>query len=242
MRILVLGGTTEARQLIDQIRKGDDHEVILSLAGRTRAPHSNADQTRIGGFGGVEGLAAYIKDAAVDAVIDASHPFAAQISTNVVAAVADPGLPLCRLERPPWTATPGDRWISVEDLPSAAAALPAGARVFLSVGSLGAEAFRYRRDLWFLIRALSEPSGDWPSTTKFHIGPPVSSIAEEIDLLRSNRIAYLVTRNSGANAGQAKISAAKALDLPVVMISRPILPDCFKVAGVPAVLDWLSGL
>ena len=164
-RLLILGGTAEGRALAEasEARFGSSLTVISALAGRTRAPLLPAGEVRIGGFGGAEGLASYLRDERVGLLVDATHPFATQISAQACEAAARAGTKRLALVRPPWRPVPGDRWIDVDTVDDAVAAIPAQARrVFLTVGVRSLAPFAGRHDLWFLVRLVDEPAEPIP--------------------------------------------------------------------------------
>lgn len=219
-KILILGGTAEARALAeDLVRQG--HDVTTSLAGRTIDPIVPVGAVRIGGFGGAEGLADYLREERFDRLIDATHPFAHRISENAIKASAISGVPLEQRLRPRWQKQPGDRWKSVSSLDAAADAVPKGAVVFLALGRQYLEAFVGRRDCRFVIRMVDPPEA--PLAFADHVlvlGKPASEADQEADLLAAYGVTHLVCRNSGGPAGYAKIIAARRLALPVIMIER----------------------
>lgn len=219
----MLGGTTEASALARLIAADDRFEGILSLAGVTRSPAPSPMDTRTGGFGGADGLADYLKRNAIDAVLDATHPFASVISANAVAAAAAAGIPCLAVLRPAWEETPGDRWIRVPDIRSAADALgEAPRRVFLTIGRKDLAPFRDTPRHSYIVRSVDPPPpGLLPpkATVIAARGPFV--LADEERLLREHRIDAVVTKNSGGSATAAKLAAARNLGLPVVMVDRP---------------------
>lgn len=245
MRVLILGGTTEALACADRLGSDPRFDVILSLAGRTRNPRQHAGVAhRVGGFGGVDGLAAYLGSERIDAVLDATHPFAAQISAHAEQATGERGVPLCTLVRPDWVAEPGDRWISVATIEDAADALGAEPRrVFLAVGRQGVGAFRHAGQHAYIIRTIEQPDADAlpPDTTLIQARGPFA-IQEEIALLTSERIDVVVSKNAGGAATYAKIEAARTLELPVVMIERPYKAGRNVVASVTEAVAWLGRL
>lgn len=225
MRILLLGGTTEARALADEL---SEHDVISSLAGRVRQPVLPAGEVRLGGFGGADGMAAWLREQRIDAVVDATHPFAETITRNAYAAAREVGVPHLLLRRPGFPLRP--EYDVVPDVHAAAAAIPAGARVFLTVGRQQVSAFVHV-DAWFLVRAIDPPTVMPPRhVVLLERGP--FEMDGEIELMARHRINLLVTKNSGGEATSAKLRAARALDVPVVMIERPELPE-----GVDVVED-----
>ncbi len=231
MKALILGGTIEARRLAGAL--GDI--AVLSLAGTTEAPTSIPQ--RRGGFGGAEGLACYLQQENISALIDATHPFAAKISHNAAQAAKQADIPLLRLCRPAWPLDPA--WQMVDDLAQAAAALPKGARVLLSVGSRSLQPFLPRPDLWFLSRSI-EPAAKYPPHGASLLQRPPFSLAEEISLMKAHRITHLVSKNSGGRATKAKLEAAKALGIHILMVNRPQLPAVLEVATVAQAVNWVE--
>ena len=249
MRVLILGGTTEASELArliagDNLTSDRRFDAILSLAGRTINPKALPLATRVGGFGGVDGLAQWLVAERVEAVIDATHPYAPNISRNAVAACRQAGVPLGSLGRPAWPKQTGDRWIDVPDAIAAARALgEATARVFLSLGRLEIGAFASAPQHYYIARSI-DPPGEvrLPPDIRFIFARGPFDEAAERALLESERIELIVSKNSGGTATYPKIAAARALGIPVVMIARP-----FKAAGVPVAdargaLAWLEAL
>ena len=219
-KILILGGTAEARLLAAHLIE-EGHIVTTSLAGRTVDPVLPEGEVRIGGFGGAEGLAAYLRDEKFDRMIDATHPFAKRISENAIKASAMSGIPLEQRLRPRWQKQPGDRWKSVATLEAAAEALPQAATVFLALGRQYLEAFIRRNDCRFVIRMVDPPESPLGfSDHMLVLGKPASDPDREADLFTAHGITHLVCRNSGGPAGYAKIIAARRLALPVILIER----------------------
>lgn len=219
-KILILGGTAEARLLAAQLIE-EGHSVTTSLAGRTVDPVLPDGEVRIGGFGGADGLAAYLRDEQFDRMIDATHPFARRISENAIKASAISGIPLEQRLRPRWQKQPGDRWKSVATLEAAAEVLPQAATVFLALGRQYLDAFIGRDDCRFVIRMVDPP--ETPLGFSDHmlvLGKPASDPDREADLFTAHGITHLICRNSGGPAGYAKIIAARRLALPVIMIER----------------------
>ncbi|MDQ1849252.1 cobalt-precorrin-6A reductase [Gemmobacter fulvus] len=239
-RVLLLGGTTEASRMARALADAG-LAAVFSYAGRTEAPVAQPLPMRVGGFGGVPGLVAYLRDAQISHVIDATHPFAAQMSRNAVAACAEAQVPLVALQRPEWKAEPGDRWTHVPDMAGAVAALPgAPARVFLAIGKLHLAEFAARPQHHYLLR-LVDPPGDLPlpdCSVEIARGP--FDLAGDLALLRRERITHVVAKNAGGSGAQAKLAAARTLSLPVVMIDRPALPARAVRAEVAEVLHWLA--
>ncbi|WP_323009739.1 cobalt-precorrin-6A reductase [Paracoccus sp. (in: a-proteobacteria)] len=239
MRILLLGGTTEGGEMARTLAEAGV-DAVYSYAGRTADPVPQPLPTRIGGFGGPEGLADYLRTQRVSHVIDATHPFAASMSRNAVTACAATGTALIALERPPWVALPGDRWLHAADFESAAAALPAdGSTVFLAIGRQNLQPFVGLNHLWMLrfAEVAAHPLHD--ATLIVSRGP--FTIAGDVALMRRHAISHVVAKNAGGAAAEAKLAAARELGLPVIMIDRPALP-LRRVTAAPAeVMNWLHG-
>ena len=239
--VLVLGGTGEARRLAGELAREPGVVVTSALAGRVTEPLLPPGRARIGGFGGVEGLAAWLREQRVAAVVDATHPFAARISASAAQAAAETGVPLLALRRPGWTAADGDRWHPAGSLAEAAALLPGlGSRVFLTTGRLGLAAFAALSELFFLVRSVEPPEPPLPrhSTVLLDRGP--FTLDGERALLREHRIDVLVTKDSGGAATAAKLTAAREAGLPVVVVRRPPAPPGVEtVPDVAAAVRWL---
>ncbi|MCG6859441.1 MAG: cobalt-precorrin-6A reductase [Salaquimonas sp.] len=220
--VLILGGTKEAAELaVSLVAEHPDWRVITSLAGRTREPAPLAGETRIGGFGGADGLAEYLRTEGVTRLIDATHPFARQISKNARLATEKAGVPLETVTRPPWQKQPGDLWVEVNSLEKARDELPSGARVLLALGSQHISVFASRADVHFLVRMVDPPAEPLPlADHELVIGKP-GNVSEEKALLAAHRISHIVSRNSGGAASYAKIEAARQMGITVVMVERP---------------------
>lgn len=241
MRALILGGTADANLLAETIaRAGID--AVYSYGGRTRTPADQPLPTRIGGIGGVSGLADYLRREGITHVIDATHPFAAEMSRNAIAACAQTATPLIALDRAPWNKTSGDRWIEVADIVSAVAVLPdSPARVFLAIGRQHIAPFGNRPQHSYTLRFVDPPEEASPLPNADVIvsrGP--FTLDSELEMMRTRRIEWIVARNSGGTGACAKIDAARALGLPVIMITRPQLPDRPRVESVSKVMEWLG--
>jgi precorrin-6A/cobalt-precorrin-6A reductase len=238
--VLILGGTAEARELAGRLAGRDGLHVISSLAGRVRDPALPAGQVRIGGFGGPGGLADWLTTQRAAAVVDATHPFAARISVNAAAACARTGTPLLGLVRPPWTPGDGDDWHPAGSLPDAAALLPSlGSRAFLTTGRQGLAAFAPLAGTWFLIRCVDPPSGPLPPACQVILARGPYDAAAELALMRTHRIDVLVTKNSGGELTAGKLQAARELAIPVVMVTRPALPEVPGCSSAAAAERWL---
>lgn len=241
-RILILGGTGEARALAAALATRPALTAVTSLAGRTAAPVRPAGELRVGGFGGAEGLAGYLDEARIAAVVDATHPYAAAISRHAVEACRLAGRPLLRLERPPWQPQPGDRWVEVDSLQAAAAVAPGlGRRAFLAIGAKGIEAFAGVREMWFLLRLVDRPAAPPPlADCEILLARGPFDAAAETALLRRHRIDVVIAKNSGGQATYGKIAAARALGLPVLLLRRPDLPSAETVPSVDQVIAWID--
>jgi precorrin-6A/cobalt-precorrin-6A reductase len=233
-RVLILGGTTEARLLAAQLAQRESLEVTLSLAGRTSAPLPQAVPTRHGGFGGVAGLTAYLSAAHIDLLIDATHPYAARISAIAIRAARASGVPLLAIRRPPWAAVPGDRWMEVADVDEAVTALgEMPCRVFLALGRQDLQPFVRAPQHHYVIRSVDpvDPPLAIPHARYILARGPFEEAADR-ELLQSNRIDRVVAKNSGGDATYSKIAAARSLGIQVVLVRRP--PD-FAPASVGTV-------
>ncbi|MFI9532249.1 cobalt-precorrin-6A reductase [Nocardia fusca] len=242
MRILLLGGTGEARELARLLTGEREHEIVSSLAGRVSEPIRPAGEVRIGGFGGADGLREWLADNRMDLVVDATHPFAEMITANAARATARLGLPMIRLSRPGWAAGPGDRWYRVPDLVAAAdTAAGLGDRILLTIGRQGVAAFAGRARPWYLIRAIDPPAGVLPPRHEILLARGPFTVAEESELLARHRIDVVVTKDSGGAATAAKLTAARAAGMPVVVVDRPPVPaGVTVVATVEQVREVLS--
>jgi len=239
VRLLILGGTGEAALLARHLADRPNLDIISSLAGRVADPVLPPGNVRVGGFGGIDGLATYLAEERIDAVVDATHPFAARMSAHAALACGRMNLPLLGFVRPAWIPEPTDRWLPVPDM-AAAAALCRG-RVFLTVGRQELAPFA-DRDAWFLIRSIDPPEGALPAHHELMLKRGPFGLADEIGLLRAHRIDMIVSKNSGGPATYAKIEAARSLGLPVVMVERPARPITDQADTLGAVEAWLGRL
>ncbi len=240
MKILILGGTEEARHLARElVARG--HDVTTSLAGRTQDPVLPEGAVRRGGFGGANGLAAHLRHEGVELLVDATHPFAAQISANAVAAAAETGVTLVRCLRRQWAPEPGQRWTEVPDAGAAAAALPQGANVLLTTGHTGLAAFLARRDCRFFVRVIEAPEGGLPPHATLVAGRPPYGLAFERELLDTHRITHLVSKNSGGLQTAAKLVAAAERGVEVIMIARPAYAPAAEADTVEGALALILG-
>ncbi|MBK6013650.1 cobalt-precorrin-6A reductase [Streptomyces sp. MBT53] len=243
--ILILGGTTEARELAAELAvRRPEVRVTTSLAGRVSRPGAVAGEVRIGGFGGAEGLAEWLREQRVDAVVDATHPFAESITANAARAATDTGLPVVVLRRPGWQQVPGDHWHPVASLPEAADLLPGlGHRILLTTGRLGLAAFAHLSQLHFVVRSVEPPEPPMPADMEVLLARGPFTVADEAALLREHRIDVVVTKDSGGAATSAKLTAAREAGVPVVVVGRPSLPEGVRVVpDVGGALEWLGRL
>ncbi len=241
MTLLILGGTGEARELAKELVARGEH-VVSSLAGRVARPKLPDGEVRVGGFGGPEGLARWLTENAIDAVVDATHPFAERIGANAAEAARTTNTPLLRLARPGWTEQPGDTWHWADDLGHAARLLPdLSERVFLTSGRQGLAAFA-GLDLWFLIRCVDPPEAPLPRRHEVLLDRGPYEPAKERALMERHGIQVLVTKDSGGAMTAAKLTAARELTLPVVVVRRPRRPETDGVTTVQDALTWISGV
>ncbi len=239
--LLILGGTTGATALCRALSEAGIAGTV-SLAGRVARPVRQPLPLRSGGFGGVEGLRQYLHDHAITHVVDATHPFAAQMSRNAVDACAAAKVPLIALTRPPWTSGEGDRWQHVPDIAAAVAALRGPARrVMLAVGRMHLAEFAPNPQHFYLLRLVDPPDAALPfpgCEVILDRGP--FTVDGDLALMREHRIDLVVSKNSGGTGAQAKLIAARQLELPVLMIDRPSLPARREASGAEEVIAWLA--
>lgn len=240
MRVLLLGGTTEATALA-QVMAQTAIDAVFSYAGRTDCPIEQPLPTRIGGFGGVQGLADYITAEKITHLVDATHPFAAQISNNAVAACQITKTALIAYERAAWVAQAGDNWINVADTEKAVAALPdAAARVFLAIGKQTLATFAARPQHFYLLRLVDPPEGSLPLPhAKVILDRGPFTAKGDLALISRHAITHIVAKNAGGKGAAAKLQAARELQVPVIMIARPDIADRQIAPNIPAVLEFL---
>ena len=239
-RPLLLGEPADASLLAAEIARARI-DAVYSYGGRTRAPANQPLPTRIGGFGGVSGLADYIRLECITHVIDATHPFAAEMSRHAVEACAQTGTPLIALERAPWTKAPGDIWIEVADVTAALAALPdTPANVFLAIGRQHIAPFAAKPQHVYTLRFVDPPEAPLPLAADVIVSRGPFTFDGELETMRARGIAWIVARNSGGDGARAKIDAARMLGLPVIMIARPRLPERLRVESVAEIMQWLG--
>ena len=239
-RVLVLGGTGEARRLATAL-VDDGVDVLSSLAGRVADPLLPPGEVRIGGFGGAEGLAAWLAENPVRALVDATHPFALAMTGSAAAAADVTGVPLLRLQRPGWSPQPGDDWRWVDSLEEAADAVAGFGHVFLTTGRTGLGAFTGLTQE-VLVRAVDPPGPPMPRRTTVVLERGPFSVDDELALLREHRVDVVVTKNSGGHLTEAKLTAARELGIPVIVVRRPPLPaGMVVVETVDEALAWVRG-
>lgn len=240
--LLILGGTAEARELAGALDAAGV-AVTSSLAGRVARPRLPAGEVRIGGFGGPDALAAWLREHGVRAVVDATHPFAERISASAARACPAAGVPLLRLERPGWQERDGDDWHWVDDLDAAAALLPRlGARALLTTGRQGLAAFAGVQDAWLLIRCVDPPQPPLPPHHELLLDRGPYTLAGELALIDAHAIDVVLTKDSGGEHTVAKLDAARERGLPVVVVRRPVRPTgVATVAQVADALAWATG-
>jgi precorrin-6A/cobalt-precorrin-6A reductase len=242
MKILILGGTAESRALAGALAGRRDLSATLSLAGRTVKPAPQPVPVRVGGFGGAEGLARYLRDERIEALIDATHPYAAIISANAARAAEAANVRLLALRRAPWVEREGDQWIGAATIEAAVEALgQAPRRVFLALGRKEIEPFAAAPQHTYIVRSVDpvDPPLAVPHAIYLTARGPFSE-ANDRALLERHRVDVVVAKNSGGDASYGKIAAARALHLPVIVLARPALPDVESVETVDEVVAWLD--
>lgn len=223
-----------AKMLCDQGIEG-----VFSYAGRTGAPLAQPLQTRVGGFGGVAGLTAYLRTEAISHVIDATHPFASQMSAHAVMACAEAGVPLIALERKPWAPQQGDDWTMVPSMESAAQLMPVEpSRIFLAIGRLQLEAFAASPQHHYLLRLVDAPV-NLPFAANVVNARGPFAYEDDLKLLQDHAIQIVVSKNAGGIGARAKLDAARTLGLRVILIDRPQVPMRPSVETVAEVLAFL---
>jgi precorrin-6A/cobalt-precorrin-6A reductase len=241
-KVLILGGTTEARHLAERLAQRAELEVTLSLAGRTASPVPHPVPIRVGGFGGPDGLADHLAAARVDALIDATHPYASVISENAAAAARTAAVPFVALRRPRWSVVPGDRWIEVGDASAAVEAIgQEGRSVFVTIGRNELAPFASAPQHRYLIRSVDpvDPPLPLPHVTYITARGPFGE-ANDRALMTQHKIEVVISKNSGGSAAYGKIAAARALGIEVIMLRRPLAPDAPRVNTVEDALAWLD--
>lgn len=240
MRLLLLAGTTEARQLAGALASETRVKVIASLAGATRTPRPLGVATRIGGFGGAEGFAEYLRHERIDAVLDATHPFASDMSHRSARVCQSQGVAYMQFLRPGWMPAPGDRWTFLNSEEDAARHIPEGARVFVATGRQTLDRYANMTGRYMICRQIDPPDGPFPlEQGYFLISRPPFTIETELLLFQRLAIDWLIIKNAGGPASRAKLDAARRLGLPVAMVRRPLQPEGPKLETVAAALGWV---
>lgn len=242
VKLLILGGSSEAASLARALASDPRFEPTLSLAGVTEHPAESPAPVRSGGFGGTEGLARYLAENGIAVLIDATHPFAATMKRHAVEAAAMTGAKLLAIRRPAWIAEPGDNWTMVGSIEDAAAAIGAAPkRVMLTTGRKELLPFKQAAQHFYVLRSVEAPEpDDLPPRVKVIEARGPFALADELKLLQAHAIEVLVTKNSGGTATAAKLAAARALHLPVIMVRRPEVADAPSVETVKEALVWLE--
>ena len=245
-RILILGGTGDGFLMAERLSSVSGVDVLTSMAGVTPTPKTPVGRLRRGGFGGPDGLARFLQAESIAAVVDATHPFASQMSQNAALAGSRTGVPTVHIWRDGWSQQPDDCWHEVTGMNEAVAALPKNAGMtFLTVGKTQLHHFRFRNDVSFLARTVSPLAeaetrdGLPPHLTFVHDRGPFD-LADERRLLKEHDVQWMVSKNSGGTAAYAKLQAARDLSIPVIMVKRPRAPDGNCVPDVNAALKWIE--
>lgn len=242
MTLLLLAGSGEAKRIAWALTDSGI-DVVASLAGATRSPEPMPVPTRIGGFGGVAGFEAYLQEAGITAVLDATHPFASSITARTARVCAQKGLPYLYCCRPGWTQEPGDHWTDIDREEDAAALIPEGSTVFLGTGRQTLARFANLVGRRLICRQIDPPTAPFPfEGGEFLIGRPPFPVEREKELFQSLGVDWLVVKNAGGAPSRTKLTAAASLGIPVLMIRRPALPDAPCVASVDAAVGWAKSL
>lgn len=236
-RILLLAGTGDARRIAQDL---SDLPLIASLAGATASPAEYPCDLRTGGFGGAEAMADWLRANDVAAIIDATHPFAAQISANAVSAAAATNTPITRIHRPPWERAQNETWIDVPTIDAAAKALPLGARAFLATGRGSQDAFVARDDIWCALRLIDPPKTIYPGNGEYVVSRPPFDEASERALFKLLGVTHLVVKNAGGAAARTKLAAAASLNIPIIIVSRPDEPKAAPAIDRENLREWLA--
>ena len=238
MTVLLLGGTSDAKRVAEGLVNSGT-AALITLAGATRKPAKMPLPTVVGGFGGREGFVAFLKEHSISRVLDATHPFASQITDRTAEVCKNLNLPHCIFVRDPWTAEQGDHWIEIEREEDAANHIPNGQTVFLGTGRQTLDRFVNLDGCHVICRQIDPPKTAFPfGGGEFLIGRPPFSIAEEVELFRARKIQWLVVKNAGGELSKTKLIAARQLGIPVLMIKRPPLPKSNFVSDVPSAVKW----
>ncbi|WP_394153222.1 cobalt-precorrin-6A reductase [Loktanella salsilacus] len=239
MTLLLLAGSGEARRIAAALAQAGA-DAVASLAGATQRAKPLPLPTRVGGFGGAAGFAAYVKEAGITAVLDATHPFASQITARTAVICAELGLPYLYHLRGPWAAEPGDNWRDIDREEDAAALIPQGKTVFLGTGRQTLDRFANLQGRQVICRQIDPPTAPFPfAGGRFLVGRPPFSVAHERQLFRELGIDWIVVKNAGGEASRTKLTAARDLGIPVLMIRRPPPPEGAQITdSVDAAVAW----
>ncbi len=240
MTLLLLGGTGEARRIADRLRGQD---AMISLAGATRMPQAQALPARVGGFGGAEGFCSFLKEAGITAVLDATHPYAHRITERTARLCAAAQIPYLQFLRTPWVPEPGDNWTEIASEAEAARHIPQGAVVFLGTGRQTLERFSNLEGRAVICRQIDPPDKPFPFPGgRYLVGRPPFSVEDEVALFQRLGVDVLVVKNAGGAASRTKLTAARQLGIPVLMIARPAQGNWPVVETVEAALAWVEAL
>ena len=240
MTLLILGGTGDGRRLAKRL---EGRDAIISLAGATRMPDALPLPTRIGGFGGADGFVAYLHDAGISAVLDATHPYAHQITERTAQICIARGLPYLQFLRPPWQQEPEDDWTVIKNEQEAADHIPPGATVFLGTGRQTLDRFANLVGREVICRQIDPPEKPFPFVGgRFLVGRPPFSVEDELALFKALGVDWLIVKNAGGAASRTKLTAARMLGIPVLMIARPPRGDWPIVETTDAAFDWVNAL
>lgn len=240
MTVLILSGTREGRDIATALqRQGVD--VLASLVGATRSPKAQDVPTRIGGFGGADGFAHYLKDNAISAVMDATHPFASNITHRSSKVCAALNIPYCLFLRPAWTPSAADDWSSLKDEADAVNYIEPNSTVFLATGRQTLERFENLSSCRLICRQIDPPTGPFPFPYgEFLIGRPPFSVEDETALFQNLNIDWLIVKNAGGSSSFSKLEAARILKMKVGMIERPAMPDVLSVSTQKQAIEWAA--
>jgi len=242
MTLLILGGTGEARKLAQCVAK-EDISAVLSLAGATRSPAGMTLPTRIGGFGGAEGFRTFVTEEKISAVLDATHPFASVITDRTFNICQNIGLPYAQLLRPEWEPGFGDNWTMLSKEEDAAKHVPMGSTVFLGTGRQTLHRFANLEGCRVICRQIDPPTGPFPfEGGEFLVGRPPFPVEHEMELFRQLGLDYLIVKNAGGAASYTKLEAARMIDLPVLMLKRPAMPEAMRFETVETAMRWIKAL
>ena len=242
MTVLLLAGTGEAKRIAWALTDTGIN-VVASLAGATRSPEPLPIPTRTGGFGGEDGFRAYLKKQNIRAVLDATHPFAEQITNRTARICAELDLPYAQLVRAPWFAETGDDWTMIDAPEDAAAHIPDNAVVFLATGRQTLMQYANLEGRRVLCRLIDPPTAPFPfEGGEFVLGRPPFSPRSEAQLFKALGVTHIVVKNAGGDGGRAKLDAARALKIPVLLLKRPEMPSATPLSNAQEAVAWVTSL